>query len=102
MRMLQAEIFGFSRSCTSKSENGWSDITIRNVYPLPPLKGQNKRKTQPIHEIINILTSPKNPKFQSLDGTSARIACVVLSSALSFSLLVDIYFSSSIDLEEAC
>ena len=90
------------RNCISKSENGWSDITIRNVYPLPPLKGQNKRKTQPIHEIINILTSPKNPKFQSLDGTSARIACVVLSSALSFSLLVDIYFSSSIDLEEAC
>ena len=89
MRMLQAEIFGFSKSCISKSENGWSDITIRNVYP-PPLKGQNKRKTQPIHEIKNILTSPENPKFQSLDGTSA--ICVVLSSALSFSLLVDIYF----------
>ena len=68
--------------------------------PRPPLKGQNKRKTQPIHEIKNILTSPENPKFQSLDGTSA--ICVVLSSALSFSLLVDIYFSSSIDLEEAC
>ena len=98
-----------SKSCISKSENGWSDITIRNVYPpphppaphpRPPLKGQNKRKTQPIHEIKNILTSPENPKFQSLDGTSA--ICVVLSSALSFSLLVDIYFSSSIDLEEAC
>ena len=48
MRALQAEM----------SEE-WTDLPLRNITPSPPLPiGQPS-------EIKNILTSPRNPKFQN-------------------------------------
>ena len=94
MRAPQAKIFKFLKSFISKRENGWRmnwpspkkyspTLLIGQIYPLPP-------------EIKNILTSPKNSKFQNSDSRpNLSRVCILWETDTKTVLLFEVFTTDS-------